>query len=77
MPTKKDSEIRQVPLTRGQFLDSILNSYNINSDRGMIMDSGMVIFVGIVGLVIVVAVVVSAVTSVLSAIAGEVEDEED
>ena len=41
------------------------------------MDTGILLFVGIVALVIVVAVVVSAVTSVLSAVAGEVEDGED
>lgn len=41
------------------------------------MDTGILLFVGIVALVIVVAVVVSAVTSVLSAVAGEVEDSED
>ena len=41
------------------------------------MDAGMLIFAGIVGLVIVVAVVDSGVTSVISAVAGEVEYKED
>ncbi len=64
-------------MTRRLFLGTILVSYIFNSDRGTDMDSGMMIFAGIVGIVIIVAVVVSAVTSVLSAIAGEVEDKED
>ena len=43
----------------------------------VLMDTGILLFVGIVALVIIVAVVVSAVTSVISAVAGEVEDGED
>ena len=41
------------------------------------MDSGIVIFAGIVMLVIIVAVVVSAVTSVISGVAGSELDEEE
>ena len=42
-----------------------------------LMDSGVMIFVGIVLLVIVVAVIISAVTSVISGVAGSELDEED
>ncbi len=41
------------------------------------MDSGLIIFAGIVVLVIIVAVIVSAVTSVISAVAGSELDEDE
>jgi hypothetical protein len=49
-----------------------------NKKEGIIpMDSGVMLFVGIVMLVIIVAVVISAVTSVISGVAGSEPDEED
>ena len=41
------------------------------------MDSGMIIFAGILMLVIIVTVIISAVTSVISGVAGSELDEED
>ncbi len=55
----------------------IITDSDLHGNEVCAMDSGIVIFAGIVMLVIIVAVVISAVSSVISGIAGSELDEED